>query len=1287
MTRPVSAGASIAVLLPLRLETRFDPGRLRVRVIPDGLWFASPNDRCSRSEAALVERFEAAMAAADGPEAQRAAFLDLARRVGGPRAAWLVRSRTRHALPLPGLSTPSVVDDAAQPVLPRITGFPDRLSILLGRAGRTPQPVLELEVDQDRLRTDPWPTTPRGAASAELRWWDDWDEAVAAGLAGTILLDGDPDDIDVLYVVGVSDAAPAGLFVAHRDAGALGVVAPGTPTTTVDGAPAADLAGAAETWWEILHTKPVEEHRRLAQLLTGEPELLGALPGSVEAHGHLEQAAVRSLWPGLWGSESDQAWATGAGTGPAADWAADSLAPEGPFPTLRVGNQPYGLLPVASLRSWRPDRSDPAMEERLRKPLIHLAERWAAAAIARGSLPEVGTDAEAILDRLADVPTSPGYLTRRVARLEAWWMARAMAGQPTDWHAVEAAWRERHALADELGLVAFRRDSTTHQTRPVTLPLVRPANLAEGETVESALRHLADLAGNRPDRLAESTTLSDLHERGRLDSVLLQLVLRSIQVAVGAVGQHQLGQTDVPAPDPVVRRAPTRLERWIRSTTPQALAGPTEPAARARAVIAAVRDLAAVPEDRLDALVRATLDTALFRLDPWLTALPARRLTTLTAASSTRRRLGAYGWVDRPRPGTPGPTAGGLLPAPSQRQAVTSALLRDRAVNDPEPDRWRLQLTSRTVRDADRLGEEVRAGAHLAEVVGRELERIIADPALVDDLRQRYPLHPEHDGTRPCDGLAALDDDLRHIVPQRAGPEVDALAAAVDAYGDLLVLEGLHHVSQGRAQAAGAAMDAAAGLARPPHLEGIRTHRDGRTVGTSVLLLLADVPEPIDPATDLARAEVSPARLADTAVAALLSTEVGAAHRWEWQVRTARGGLAKVSLADLGLEPADALALPLADLERLVVETADPDRSGAGSAAIDTELEDRGGSQHYHQAAALVALLGRDPAGPEAMLTDPHATPDPAATRAELRTRLDRLVTTAKTLIELLRAELKRASRTAVEPSEQVDRLLVAARRWGIAPTVDPGSDDPLRSQVERCLQRLAKRLEAVPADLEAASAHEVAEAIAALVSATGRIAVLSRQPAQMLDLQPAEDPALHLDDAWLPVLAPVRERLARLEAHQLAALTGTTRGGAFVPVCSRPKDPWQTDVSDPGRLVVGYLAPGLDSTSLRAGGRRVAVAQLDRFTEFVPAERQTTAAAFGFDAPGARAPQAILLVVPADPARALTSSELAEVVAHARRLARVRMARPAELDDQTRALLPSILLPATGASLVDLEP
>jgi hypothetical protein len=69
-----------------------------------------------------------------------------------------------------------------------------------------------------------------------------------------------------------------------------------------------------------------------------------------------------------------------------------------------------------------------------------------------------------------------------------------------------------------------------------------------------------------------------------------------------------------------------------------------------------------------------------------------------------------------------------------------------------------------------------------------------------------------------------------------------------------------------------------------------------------------------------------------------------------------------------------------------------------------------------------------------------------------------------------------------------------------------------------------------------------------------------------------------------------------------------------------------------------------------------VALLAVDEFVEVIPATKTTTAVSFGFDAPGARPPQSILLAVPAVAGTPWTIDGLATVVGETVDLAKIRM-------------------------------
>ena len=731
-----------------------------------------------------------------------------------------------------------------------------------------------------------------------------------------------------------------------------------------------------------------------------------------------------------------------------------------------------------------------------------------------------------------------------------------------------------------------------------------------------------------------------------------------------------------------------------------------------------------VPE--LERALRATLDTATHRVDPWLTGMASRRLADLSTHDNTRFRLGVYGWVDGPILGTAGATTGGLLHAPSHAQALTSVVLRDRyltdQIEDPgQADRWSMQLESARIRLADEIADEVRVGAHVFESVGRQVERVIGDRDAVATLRQRFPLLREQTTAgRVCHGILALDNLLgRHPAVPPVPPVVpltdDQKAAlenirdSLDCYGDLLVAEAVHQVVTGRAEIAGAAMDAAAGLATTPNFAFTETPLAAEALSTSVIAAVAwTAADPSGPAT-----------IADPSVAAAVIQMTGQATAWTWtKSATAAGPAVTASLADLGLQPIDTVVLSTDQLTALLTYR-------LGSAP------DSGTGPLFHRRAAdLIRSLGNQPAflrglasgnAEPALVADITALDEGIA--AELLGRYHDLRAAADGLKTALSNALT-ANDLAAMAAGLRDALL-----WGITPYVDneqqdavlaamvdntaPADPDLLPALVTQALNALVHRIEVAPQTAgAAASAQETARAtesigraIAELAAPEGQLAVLAKvRVADLLrvtGIAGAHDAGLEGD--WLPVTAAVRPTMSRLEAFQLEAampLTGAPGFAAFESWSNSPADHWQTAAladlrerrthpeTDPHiplpRFVAAYA-----TTDLSDEDAEVAIGLIDSWTEAAPRPVQTTTAAFGFNAPSSRAPQAILIAVPPDIGSGvgiqLTPADLVDIVADTRQLARARAARSDQLGPLLTAI-PTTMFSGAGWTGVRLD-
>lgn len=292
--------------------------------------------------------------------------------------------------------------------------------------------------------------------------------------------------------------------------------------------------------------------------------------------------------------------------------------------------------------------------------------------------------------------------------------------------------------------------------------------------------------------------------------------------------------------------------------------------------------LRTLDSDRLELLMQGTLDLSSHRLDAWITSFATKRLTTMTQAGGVGQYVGGYGWVENLRPSTvaapmvpeaslptgePGPLRymardTGFIHAPSLTHATTAALLRNAhlgptggatAANSP----FAIDLSSRRVREAQRLLEGVRQGQPLGALLGYRFERLLHESRLdhmIAPLRRAAPLvaRARGDDTATLETIAAnnvVDGLVLHrrwkenTLPNlsslyRGTGDFVALNAAfqrlddaIDGLSDALTAEGAYQIARGNtSRMAGTLAAIAHGDAPPPELEVARTPRTGTSL-------------------------------------------------------------------------------------------------------------------------------------------------------------------------------------------------------------------------------------------------------------------------------------------------------------------------------------------------------------------------------------------------------------------------------------------------------------------------
>lgn len=1217
----------VEVLAPLRLETRFFPDdaggwTLKLRVYPDDFSLGRPQPQPMESELSVLrDALNSTADVADQQVAAQVAYRAAASALGARRAWWLWRTAT---VPEPAptgaqLAVAAGLQGDREYLTSKPIGLPDHLKVCLLFINGQRRWAATMTPDHAKIRMDLEVSAFDRATDDDPVWWLDYGRATEVGLATEFALTAaEVDTIDTLVVVGTGSTAAGDLLAVHGASGRLGVIDQGTPTNTISGAATIPFGDGPDTWLSLLDTTAANQQgstallRAFGVLQTDLTHWL-PIPGGDELHTEAGQRAVEGLWPVLWGRALRDVIGSLGAEPTLVRWATAQLAVQGPLPAIRIGEQPYGVLPTTAFDRWRHDPADDPTNTGLEDAVLTWAKPWrkgaAAAAAAStpvprvepapdvdphpGAAPAIGASAGELLALYGRHAPSVYWRVRPVLDLSQLQALQIQNGLPvsflTDYDRAGAlAW---HGMPFPTGAVAAA-GTRRHLPGP-------PRDVRDDPAV------LREMLWEEPESL--------YHNNRRQLGLLGHLVRESMIAARATIGRAALDAEAVPSLHPPIdpaRRIPLddAFATVVMHGTESGVqvVGATSPEGEflartfedTRNALFRLIELFEEDRDRVLRAVKSTLDTASFRVDPWLTGVAARRVDRL-ANFGVPFLLGAYGWVDHPhpwRPGdpqalAPGPTAAGLLHAPSYAQAQVAAVLRDAALRTSDDRRWNINLTSTRVRDAIELSEQVRLGVHPFEALGLQVEAIAGDPDLVRLLRKTFPTTPDdpdgggatvpNDPTRRvCDGLAVLEAARKEALPvgvpadfaERIAPLDDVL----DTYADLLLVDGVHSLMTRSPEAGSAAMDAAAGLSAPPALWGIRTPREATTVPVSCWVVL---PPGQGPGAD-------PVAVADPAFAALV--------------------------------PSDALD--------------DPGHSDVARAA---------------------ALLGA---------AETPATPDRTEKDAVALAPLILAMTTNLTERWRTIADLAKAALAAVKDEANPitrEALMKLDRQWRLSLHREQ-ENWTHQDRVLQAAEILTERTQSI-----AGGAPGTAAGLQAAIRELVARPDLPILPVVDRNLLPAWLPAP--DDGatgWLEVVAAVRPRVAQLEAHQLTAV-----------------DPWPASVEAPdgdpwspqGPVRVAY-GPGLASDD-----DTVAVAVLDSWVDSVPSSRHVTQAAFGFNAPKTRAPQAVLLAVPPDVDVPLSDDvdALVDVVVEVRELALARAARPTD-----RKGLPW----ATPSPLVQLE-
>jgi hypothetical protein len=858
VSTPLAAGLPRpVVLLPVRLETRFfntDDGNveLRVRVYPDKVHIDSHEPGLTADELTWGRHFwEQTWRAADDEERARVAWQQLADRFDPPRAAWIARAlRPRNPgdrpagpiapdqpLPKPVQFPAPATKDEAWTRAPRTRVLPSRWFVLGYRNGRLVVNVQGATIP-DPLATGPDPSPSAGVDEAGvddgMRWIVDFDaaERVGMGIRATMTPGLAAAGLDFLLVLGIKDApggtangAPllAELLDAHHYSDGLSFVPPGMPTNNTQEAP----SGFSSR--DPGHEASYAAERSPPAVAPGDgsnADVLSAALGLAEAApalANVPDAAAkqqldarhmnRALWPATWGYFLSQMMSgfqpfsptlTAEDIGWVRQHFIDYVRAAGPLPALRVGRQPYGVLPVTSLDAWKPKAGQEPQQARdaaLRDLLVKLRDFWRGSAT---QVPRIGGTDRSSQDFAAVLSMdgiSSGYAMRHLVGelyLRNLW-SFVVPGDlvPQDWLVNQKYWwlQQQAQARASLGLLGVNWDPRLgHATysgwyTPLRGPVVQPEPLTgDGPLAPDYI----DMLLTEPDfAKIRDDSWGDPRPRGLLYLVLRHAMLLEYRAAalnllyprpsdrqtlaywleirekelIGTPGFGTIGRFP-PTWELFDRSAPGVTGR-VGDFLHTLRAAPDPELAPHVAALLEFRDslthLQTLRAATLQRLFAGTLDLCSHRLDAWITSLATRRLAEMRQADPGAVLIGGYGWVMNlqraapqvpvpPLPDEPGPifesaTNPGFVHTPSLTQAATAALLRSghlsHAGNGNPDDLFAIDLSSERVRLANWLLDGVRQGQPLGSLLGYRFERRLQEagkPQFLSYFRELAPL-------------------------------------------------------------------------------------------------------------------------------------------------------------------------------------------------------------------------------------------------------------------------------------------------------------------------------------------------------------------------------------------------------------------------------------------------------------------------------------------------------------------------------------------------------------------
>ena len=250
---------------------------------------------------------------------------------------------------------------------------------------------------------------------------------------------------------------------------------------------------------------------------------------------------------------------------------------------------------------------------------------------------------------------------------------------------------------------------------------------------------------------------------------------------------------------------------------------------------------------KLEMLMFEVLDLFQHRGDAFAVGLAYAKLNRVRENGINTTYAGYYGFLGKLKPESVTAPSDGYVQAPSSAQATTAALMRSAYLRYQADGAFKMDLSSKRVRNALKLLDLISKGHSLSEGLGMRGERWLHDRKLdmiILPLRATYPIKSEQDvdigARRIFDGLHYMGEDFGNWGALADPIFLDlqnVLKDEFDALSDIIVAEATHQRAMGNSQAANAWLQVLSGHPPPGLPVFLKTQRQAQ--GTSYSLMLA----------------------------------------------------------------------------------------------------------------------------------------------------------------------------------------------------------------------------------------------------------------------------------------------------------------------------------------------------------------------------------------------------------------------------------------------------------------